>query len=231
MTCIARLLNILQDPATLTCIRLSLVTAGITIPLLAVIGVLLGYVLGRWKGRWISLLDFIVSLPLVFPPIAIGFLLLILLGRRSLAGAFLKDTFGIEIIFSFWGVALAAFIAGLPLIVKQVQAAIRNETHRLIEAAYVLGKSPVATFFQVILPSIRKNIAIGLSLAFARSLGEVGVTLMLGGNISGRTNTISLEVYNSVFTGEYDRALVLVILLGAVSLILIFLTRRMAGGL
>jgi molybdate transport system permease protein len=231
MTCIARFLNILQDPATLACIRLSLVTAGITIPLLAVIGVLLGYVLGRWKGRWISLLDFIVSLPLVFPPIAIGFLLLILLGRRSLAGAFLKDSFGIEIIFSFWGVALAAFIAGLPLIVKQVQAAIRNETHRLIEAAYVLGKSPVATFFQVILPSIRKNIAIGLSLAFARSLGEVGVTLMLGGNISGRTNTISLEVYNSVFTGEYDRALVLVILLGAVSLILIFLTRRMAGGL
>lgn len=231
MTGIAQFPDILREPATLSCIRLSLVTAGITIPLLAVIGVFLGYVLGRGKGRWISLLDFLVSLPLVFPPIAIGFLLLILLGRRSPAGAFLKDSFGIEIIFSFWGVALAAFIAGLPLIVKQVQAAMRNETNRLIEAAYVLGKSPAATFFQVILPSIRKNIAMGLSLAFARSLGEVGVTLMLGGNISGRTNTISLEVYNSVFTGEYDRALVLVILLGTVSLLLIFLTRRMAGEL
>jgi len=228
MTCIVRFLNILREPGTLKCIQLSLVTAGITLPLLAVIGVLLGYVLGRRQGRWISLLDFLVSLPLVFPPIAIGFLLLILLGRRSLMGAFLKDTFGIEMIFSFWGVALAAFIAGLPLIVKQVQAAIRNETNRMIEAAYVLGKSPTTTFFQVILPSIRKSIAIGLSLAFARSLGEVGVTLMLGGNISGRTNTISLEVYNAVFTGEYDRAMVLVILLGTVSLLLIVLTRRMA---
>ena len=75
---------------------------------------------------------------------------------------------------------------------------------------------------------MRKNIAIGLSLAFARSLGEVGMTLMLGGNISGKTNTISLEVYNAVFTGEYDRAFMLVFILGAISLVLIFITRRLA---
>jgi molybdate transport system permease protein len=221
-------LDILKEPATLACIRLSLETACITVPLLAVSGILLGYVLGRRQGRWISALDFLVTLPLVFPPIATGFLLLILLGRRSRIGIFIKETIGIEMIFSFWGVALAAFIAGLPLIVKQVQAAIRGETNRLIEAAYVLGKSPTTTFFKVILPSIRKSIAIGLSLAFARSLGEVGVTLMLGGNIAGKTNTISLEVYNAVFTGEYDRAFVLVLLLGVISLVLIFLTRWLA---
>lgn len=225
---LVRCFDILREPVTVGCIRLTLKTVCITMPLLAVIGVFLGYALGRWRGRWISVLDFLVTLPIVFPPIATGFLLLILLGRRSRIGAFLKETVGVEMIFSFWSVALAAFIAGLPLIVKQVQAAIRNKTERLIEAAYVLGKSPIATFFQVTLPSIRKNIAIGLSLAFARSLGEVGVTLMLGGNIVGKTNTISLEVYNAVFTGEYDRAFVLVFLLGVISLVLIFLTRWLA---
>ena len=197
-------------------------------PLLAVIGVGLGYMLGRCRGRLVSLLDFLVTLPLIFPPIATGFLLLILLGRRSLIGTVLKSTLGVEMIFSFDGVVLAAFIAGLPLIVKQVQAAVRKETNRLIEVAYVLGKSPGATFFHVILPSLRKSIAIGLSLAFARSLGEVGVTLMVGGNISGRTNTISLEVYNAVFTGEYERAFILVSLLGTISLVLIVLTRWLA---
>ncbi len=228
MTFGGRYLDLLNEPATGECIRLSLEAACITLPVLAVTGVLLGYVLGRFQGRWISALDFLVTLPLVFPPIATGFLLLMLLGRRSMIGAFLKQTIGVEMIFSFWGVVLAAFIAGLPLIVKQVQAAIRGETSRLIEAAYVLGKSPATTFFQITIPSMRKNIAIGLSLAFARSLGEVGMTLMLGGNISGKTNTISLEVYNAVFTGEYDRAFMLVFILGAISLVLIFITRRLA---
>lgn len=219
---------ILREPDTLAAILLSVRTACVVMPLLAVCGVSLGYVLGRRQGRWISFLDFLVTLPLVFPPIATGFLLLMLLGRRGMIGGFLQKTMGLEMIFSFWSVVLAAFIAGLPLVVKPVQAAIRGETTRLIEAAYVLGKSPATTFFKVVLPSIRKSILIGLSLAFARSLGEVGVTLMLGGNISGKTSTISLEVYNAVFTGEYDRAFVLVFLLGTVSLLLILLTRRLA---
>jgi molybdate transport system permease protein len=151
-----------------------------------------------------------------------------LLGRRSVIGTVLKTTLGVEMIFSFQGVMLAAFIAGLPLIVKQVQAAVRTETNRMVEVAYVLGKSPSETFFHVILPSLRKSIAIGLSLAFARSLGEVGMTLMLGGNIAGKTNTISLEVYNAVFTGEYERAYILVTLLGTISFALILSTRWLA---
>ena len=132
-----------------------------------------------------------------------------------------------EIIFSFWGIALAAFIAGLPLVVKQVQPAMRREANALIEKASLLGKGPVTVFFRVTLPSLQRNIAIGLSLAFARILGEVGVTLMLGGNISGRTNTISLEIYNAVFTGEYEKALVLVMILGTISFVVILLCRRL----
>ena len=223
-----RAFDIFWQPDTLACIRLSAYTACVVMPLLAVCGVALGYMLGRGQGKLISLVDFFVTLPLIFPPIATGFLLLMLLGRQSMIGAFLHNVFGVKMIFSFWSIVLASFIAGMPLIVKQVQAAIRGETSRLMEASYVLGKSPATTFFRVVLPSIRKSIAIGLSLAFARSLGEVGITLMLGGNISGKTSTISLEVYNAVFTGEYDRAFVLVFLLGMVTLLLIFFTRRLA---
>lgn len=222
-----RPLEVLQEPVTQGCIALSLSVAAIAMPLLAVCGVGLGYALGRGRGRWFSLLDLIVTLPLIFPPIATGFLLLVLLGRRSLIGTWIKAGLGIELIFSFWGIVLAAFIAGLPLIAKQVQAAVRCETNGLIEKALVLGKGPVTIFFRVTLPSLRKSIAIGLSLAFARLLGEVGVTLMLGGNISGRTNTISLEIYNAVFTGEYERALVLVLLLSSISCLLILFTRRL----
>jgi len=227
MELLPRVFDILWQPDTLACIRLSFSTACVVMPMLTVCGVALGYLLGRRQGQWISVIDFFVTLPLIFPPIATGFLLLMLLGRRSMLGTFLHNVFGLEIIFSFWSIVLASFIAGMPLIVKQVQAAIRGETNRLIEASYVLGKTPATTFFRVVLPSIRKSIAIGLSLAFARSLGEVGITLMLGGNISGRTSTISLEVYNAVFTGEYHRAFVLVFLLGTITLLLICLTRRL----
>ena len=224
----AAIADVVKDPALWGCIRLSAQVACVSLPLMAIAGVGLGYVLGRRRGRLVTLLDFFVTLPLVFPPVATGFLLLLLLGRHSAIGAFLKFTLGVDMIFSFQGVVLAAFLAGLPLIVKQVQAAIRADIDRLIESASVLGKSPSTTFFRVTLPCLRKSITIGLFLAFTRSLGEVGMTLMLGGNIAGRTNTISLEVFTAVFTGDYDRALVLVSLLGAVSLLLIALTRTLA---
>ncbi len=220
-------LMILQEQPTKDCILLSLRVVAFAMPLLALCGVFIGYVLGRGKGPWRALLDFLVTLPLIFPPIATGFLLLLLLGRRSFIGSWLKLHLNMEIIFSFWGIALAAFIAGLPLVVKQVQPAMRREANALIEKASLLGKGPVTVFFRVTLPSLQRNIAIGLSLAFARILGEVGVTLMLGGNISGRTNTISLEIYNAVFTGEYEKALVLVMILGTISFVVILLCRRL----
>lgn len=221
-------LRTLAEPAAVGPMLLSLKTAAAVVPCLAVTGVGIGYALGRSRGVWASMLDFAVTLPLVFPPIATGFLLLMLLGRRGILGGMLSSV-GMEFVFSFWGVALASFVAGLPLIVKPVQAAIKRETGRLVETAYVLGKSPLATFFRVVLPAIRRSIFVGLFLALARSLGEVGVTLMLGGNIVGKTNTVSLEIYNAVFTGEYDRAFTLVIALGLVSLCLVLTTQRLAG--
>ncbi|MCM0756163.1 molybdate ABC transporter permease subunit [Desulfovibrio aminophilus] len=210
-------------------IWLSLRVALVSLPLFAVSGVALGWLLARRRNRLTAALDFLVSLPLVFPPIATGFLLLLALGRRSPVGHALESVFGLELIFSFWGVTLASFVAGLPLAVKPVQTAIRAETLQLVDAAYVLGKSPLTTFFRVVLPNIRSSVLVAVFLAFGRSLGEVGVTLMLGGNIVGKTNTVSLEIYNAVFTGDYDRALALTALLGGCSLGMLWLVRR-AGG-
>ncbi|MDX9788080.1 MAG: molybdate ABC transporter permease subunit [Desulfobacterales bacterium] len=186
---------------------------------------LLQLVLGVWLGRYLSqkssplrsAVDLAITLPLVFPPIALGFLLLLILGKGGPVGSFLSQYLGIRIIFTVWGVILASLIAGLPLIVKPVQSAIQETAFSLMEASYTLGKSEWQTFFHVVLPSIRKSIISGLSLAFGRSLGEVGLTLMLGGNIVGKTNTLSLEIYNAAFSGEFDRAIALSTVLGLIS--------------
>jgi molybdate transport system permease protein len=126
-------------------------------------------------------------------------------------------------------VLIAAFIAGLPLVVKTVQASIRSDTLRLMEVSEVLGKSAPVTFFKVTLPSIKKSIVAGTFMALARTLGEVGITLMLGGNIVGRTNTISLEIYNAVFTGEFRNAVILAIILGVASLAILGLMHLVSG--
>jgi molybdate transport system permease protein len=216
------------DAAILSPIILSAKVAASTLPLFLIFGVGIGYIVGRRRTPAAIALDFIVTLPLVFPPIATGFLLLLLLGRAGPLGEPLRAAFGLEIIFSFWGVMLAAFIAGLPLMVKAVQASIRADTLRLMEISAVLGKSPLETFLRITLPSIRKSIATGLFMAQARALGEVGVTLMLGGNIVGRTNTISLEIYNSVFTGEFRNAAILAAILGVTSISILLLMHLVA---
>jgi len=202
--------------------------AVISLALHVLFGLLLGYYLGKKSSPMRSVVDTLVTLPLVFPPVALGFLLLLLLGKTGLIGRFVTGVCGLEIIFNFWGVVIAAFIAGLPLIVKPVQAAVQSTAKSLIEASYTLGKSEATTFLFVVIPSIKKSIAGGLSLAFGRSLGEVGLTLMLGGNIVGRTNTLSLEIYNSVFTGEFERAGFLAAVLGSVSLLILLLLRRVS---
>jgi molybdate transport system permease protein len=197
-----------------------LFTAKVTVAstlLQLVFGILLGKYLSQRPSRFRSAVDLVVTLPLVFPPIALGFLLLLILGNWGPIGPFLDKFLGVQIIFTVWGVIIASFIAGLPLIVKPVQSAIQTSAQSLIEASYTLGKSEWETFFCVVLPNIKKTIISGLSLAFGRSLGEVGLTLMLGGDIVGKTNTLSLEIYNAVFSGEFERAMVLAAVLGLTS--------------
>lgn len=216
----------LTDPALAYPALLTLQIAAATFVLHLVLGIGLGWALARprWPGR--TLLDMLVTLPLVFPPLALGFFLLLLLGRRSAAGAWLESTFGIAFVFSIEGVLLASVVSGLPLVVKPIEAAIASVSRSLGEASRTLGRGEWDTFVHVVLPNIRGAIVAGLVLGTARSLGEVGITLMLGGNIIGKTNTMSLEIYNAVFNGEYPRAVVLSALLGVASIVVFLVLRR-----
>jgi molybdate transport system permease protein len=218
------------DPGAVFPMVLTLKVMVVAVPVFFLVGAPLGYLLGRGRGRLMAVLDFLISLPLVLPPMAVGFLLLLLLGRRGPLGAPLGQWFDLEVIFSFPGLVLATITAGIPLMVRPVQAAVRGELTRLVELSAVLGKGTLVTFVRVVLPYCSRSVAAGLFLATGRALGEVGVSLLLGGDIVGRTNTISLEIYNSVFTGDFLRAGVLSGLLAVVSLALTWALKRTGRG-
>ena len=196
---------------------LSFKTVGLSLVLFILLGIPLAYVLSQKFLRYRWILESIVTMPLIFPPIAIGFLLLLLLGRNGLVGAYFY-AWDIRFIFEFKGLVIAGFIAGLPLMVKPLQSAIEAFPKTITEASYLSGKSRFQTFVWVVLPCIKPSLIAALLIATARALGEVGITLMLGGNIIGKTDTISLAIYNAVFDGEYTLALVLCAILIVISL-------------
>jgi molybdate transport system permease protein len=216
------LTDFLSDETLLFSVILTAKTCIVVVFILAFFGVLIGYLLASQKNVFTSFLEFIITLPLVFPPIGTGFILLSLLGRNGLLGHFGLHP---NIVFTPYGVYLAALIAGLPLVVKPIQSAIEREVFKLFDAARTLGKNRWQAFILVIIPSVRSSLAAGLVLAAARSLGEVGMTLLLGGNLMGRTNTLSLEIYNSVMDADFERAWMLCLILGGIS-ILMFLTLK-----
>ena len=184
--------------------------------LLIIFGLALAYYLAFGKAKFKAILEMIVTFPLIFPPIATGFLLLYLLGKNGIVGKALN----LEIIFSFKALVLAAFIASLPLFVKPVASALSSLSKSLSEAAYSLGKDRFQTAVFVLFPCVAKSVAAAFILAISRGLGEVGITLILGGNIIGKTDTISLAIYNAVYDGKSDEALVLSLVLVVLSFIL-----------
>lgn len=192
-------------------------------------GLVLGYYLGRKRGFIAGFVDFLVTLPLVFPPVGTGFVLLYLLGRNGFIANITGGAITPNIIFTETAVVIAAFIAGLPLVVKPVQSAIEREVIKLVEAARTLGKTEFRSFFLVVIPAVRRSLGAGLILAAGRSLGEVGITLMIGGNLIGKTNTVSLEIYNSVMNADFTGAAFLCILLGSISLIVFFSLKKMSA--
>ena len=218
--------NALLAPASLHAIGLSVKTALISVPLFLVVGLLLAWALTQ-RATWAAVLDIVVTLPLIFPPIVLGFALLYLVGRHSPLGELLSPL-GVNLVFSFWGVLLAAFIAGLPLAVKTMQAALEALPPTLREVSLTLRYGEWATFWGVLVPNIRGAVLTGVLLAFGRSIGEVGISLMLGGNVLGETETVSLAIYNHVMAGEQAQAAVLSIGLGVVAT-LIFLVLRLTS--
>lgn len=192
--------------------------------LFSVLAPLLAYWIARGKAPLTKILEFVVTLPLIFPPVALGYLLVLVFGKQSFVGSTLWSVFGFRLLFTETGVILAAFIAGLPLIVKPLIAAFASQRLKeMEEAGRSCGLNAVKNFFLVSLPLVKESFLAGLLLALARASGEVGITLMLGGNIANKTNTLSLEVYNSVSRGDFDTATQLCAVLAGFALILYLL--------
>lgn len=192
-------------------IRFTLGMAALGTLLLLPVGLALAWLLARrqWFGK--SLVETLVSLPLVLPPVATGLILLKLLGRRGPIGGFLHERFGLEIAFTWIGVVVALAVMSLPLLVRSARVAFEQVPPRLEQVAATLGAGPWRVFFTVTLPLAGRGILAGTVLAFARALGEFGATIMLAGNIPGQTSTLSLAIYQSVQTGDDQRAYALLI--------------------
>ncbi len=187
------------------------------------VGVPLGLYIAGKKTLLRQIVDVAISLPMIFPPMALGFFLLLMVGKNGFIGKVIMALFDLKIIFSFWGVLIAVFVVGLPFMVKSVQSA-RHQLHTsIIEAAQTLGKSNFVIVWRIIMPNIKQGILTGLLLSFGRSLGEVGISLMLGGNIIGRTETMSLAIYNAVFEGNYTLATQLSIFLSILATAILML--------
>jgi molybdate transport system permease protein len=184
----------------------------------AVIGIPLGWLLARENFIGKSLLSSIVTLPMVLPPTVLGYYLLIMIGRQSFIGRWLQYTFNINLVFTLYGAILATTIVSLPLMIRAVQASIENVDTGLENVARTLGKSEAGIFFYITLPLARKGLIAGTVLSFARAMGEFGATLMVAGNIPGKTQTLSIAIYDAVQGGNYGQANFLVILISVVTI-------------
>ena len=198
-------------------LALSVRVALLATALNAVLGIPLAYLLARRTFAGRTLVDLLVTLPLVLPPTVTGYYLIVLLGRRGWMGAPLYAWTGWTVTFTWYAAVIAATVMALPLLVRTARAAIESVDRELEKAAYTLGRTEWRTALEVTLPLARRGILAGLVLAFARALGEFGATLMLAGNIPGRTQTVPLAIYTAVQTGEAADALVLVVALTALS--------------
>ncbi|OED02180.1 molybdenum ABC transporter permease subunit [Methanosarcina sp. A14] len=192
-------------------------------------GVFLAYIFARRDFRGKELAELLVTLPLVLPPTVIGYLLVMLVGRNGLFGHFIYNFFGTGVMFTWQAGVIAAYTVSLPLMVRTAQAAIEAVDKELEYAAYVLGRSEIETAFLITLPLAKKGILAGLVLSFARAVGEFGATLMLAGNIPGKTNTMSLSIYSAFQAGNNELANLLVLILVFMSLLSIALTGKIAS--
>lgn len=186
-----------------------------------ILGVFFAYILTKKRIPGKSIWETILILPMVLPPSIVGYLLLKLFGKRGPIGAFLLDTFGIQVVFTWIACVIAACVVALPLMYQGAKAAFESvdETYEL--AAQTLGSSQWKIFWTVLLPLARPGIVSGIVLTFARAMGEFGATLMLAGNIEGQTQTIPTAIYYAMATGKEEKANLLVLLITLFSFIVI----------
>lgn len=214
----------------LPALTLSLKVAGWATAFNLVFGVGIGFMLARLRFRGRDLLDTLLTLPMVMPPTVLGYYLLVIIGRRGPLGGWLHEHFGINLIFTWQGAVIAAMIVSFPLVFKPARAAFESVDRQMEQAGRVLGLSELGVFFRITLPLAWRGILAGLLLAFARALGEFGATLMVAGSIPGKTQTLSVAVYEAVQAGQDDVANTLVLVTSAICITVLLLAGRIAPG-
>jgi molybdate transport system permease protein len=203
-------------PAEWTAVALSLRIAIVATAFALPLGIAVGWLLARINFLGKSLLDGLVHLPLVLPPVVTGYLLLISFGRKGPIGAFLNEHFGIVFAFRWTGAALACGVMGFPLLVRPIRLAIEAIDRRLEDAAATLGANPILVFVTVTLPLALPGIIAGVVLCFARALGEFGATITFVSNIPGETQTISAAIYSFIQVPGGDAAAARLVLIAIV---------------
>ncbi len=178
---------------------LSLRLASVTTLILLLVCVPLGWVLARTRGRWRPFAEALLTLPLVLPPTVLGFYLLVLLGPN---GPFAP----LHLVFSFWGLVVGSVVFSLPFVLRPVQSAFESIPQSLLESAATLGAGPWARFTGLAIPMAKRGIISAAIMGFAHTLGEFGVVLMIGGNIAGRTQVLSVAIFNAVERLDYATA-------------------------
>ena len=193
-------------------------------------GVGVGFALARWRFPGRDVLDAVLTLPMVMPPTVLGYYLLVIIGSQGVLGAWLLEHFGIRLIFTVQAAIIAATIVSFPLVFKAARAAFETVDPQLEDAARSLGIGEWAIFFRVSLPLAWRGILSGLLLAFARALGEFGATLMVAGSIVGKTQTLSIAVYEAVQAGQDSTANFLVLLTSLTCLVVLLSAGRLVPG-
>lgn len=179
----------------------------------------------RFPGR--EVLDAAMTLPMVMPPTVLGYYLIVVLGRRGWIGGWLNDTFGIALMFTWQGAVIAAAVVAYPLVYKAARAAFEEVSPQLENAARTLGLREGAVFLRVTLPLAWRGILAGVMLAFARAMGEFGATLMIAGSIPGKTQTLSIAVYEAVQAGRDEMANFLVLVTSVVCILVLVASGRL----
>ena len=208
---------------------LSLRVAALSTAFVALAGVSLGWLLARKRFPGREALDALVTLPLVLPPTVLGYYLLVLLGRGGAVGRLFESLTGSPLVFTWRGAVVAAAAGALPLMVKTARAAIAGVAREYEDAARTLGKTEWQVFRRVTLPLAGRGLLAGVTLAFARALGDFGATLMVAGNIPGRTQTAAVAIYDATQAGRDAEAVALVVALSLAAFALLYTTNRLAA--
>ena len=208
---------------------LSLKVAVIATAVSLAAGLALAYVLARYRFRGRNVLDALVTLPIVLPPTVLGYYLLVLLGRNTALGRAFEAVFGFPLVFTWQAAVIAAAIHSIPLLVKSARAALESVDRNMENAARTLGASEWRIFFRITLPLARRSIMAATIFAFARALGDFGVTIMIAGNIPGKTQTMAVAIYDAVESVNTLVANVMVLVISVVAIVILYWTNRLEG--